>query len=277
MAQATILFADNDVNFIDGRKEFLERDGYHVIVATDPTQARRALEQEHIDLAILDIRLLRDYDEKDVSGLTLAKESARLIPKIMLTGYPTIQAAIEALAPDLEGLPPAIMFLTKQGQEQEGPEALLRAVREGLLFGKRTFRQTVDSLFRQLNEDYKDARRQARVHYWATLAVSLLGIGLVFAGVILVLQGPDDQLIGIASTVGGIVTEVVNYLFFSRVDVAYQRVDRYHHELLQMKWFESLLAAGDELLSSEYQEGIKKEIISLAAGQWFSQNKIEPD
>jgi DNA-binding response OmpR family regulator len=53
MAEANILFADNDINFVNTRKEFLEREGYHVIVATNPSDARRILEQERIDVAIL--------------------------------------------------------------------------------------------------------------------------------------------------------------------------------------------------------------------------------
>jgi CheY-like chemotaxis protein len=253
----------------------LEREGYHVIVATNPSDARRILEQERIDVAILDIRLLRDYDEKDVSGLTLAKEVGRHVPKIMLTGYPTIEAAIQALAPELEGLPPAFAFLTKQQQEQEGPEALIKAIREGLQFGKRAFKQMVDSISRQLNEDYADARKEARVHYWASLVVSLLGIGLIFGGIVLTFQGVDDRPVGIASTVGGIVTEVINYLFFLRVDVAHKRVDEYHSELLQMKLLESLLAASDELLSPEDQGSTKKEIIGFAARQWLTMQGIE--
>ncbi len=270
MAEATILFADNDISFVNARKEFLEHEGYDIIVAINPSDARRILEQERIDVAILDIRLLRDHDEKDVSGLTLAKEVARHVPKIMLTGYPTIEAAIQALAPELEGLPPAVKFLTKQQQEQEGPEVLIKAIREALQLGQRAFKQTVDSISRQLNEDYADARKEARVHYWASLVVSLLGIGLIFGGIVLTFQSVDDRPVGIASTAGGIVTEVVNYLFFRRVDVAHKRVDEYHGELLQMRLFESLFAASDELLSSEDQDNTKKEIIGFAARQWLA-------
>ncbi len=275
MAQATILFADNDVGFINTRKEFLEHEGYEVIVATNPSDARRLLEQERIDVAILDIRLSREYDEKDVSGLTLAKEVARHVPKIMLTGYATIEAAVQALAPELEGLPPAVKFLTKQQQEQEGPEVLIKAIREALQLGKRALKQLVDSISRQLNEDYADARKEARVHYWASLVVSLLGIGLIFGGIVLAFQGVDDRPVGIASTIGGIVTQVINYLFFRRVDVAHRRVDKYHSELFQMKLFEGLLAASDELLSSEDQESTKKEIIGFAARQWLTMQGIE--
>ncbi len=129
MTKATILFADNDPEFLKTRAEFLEREGYQVIPAADPTEARRLLEQRGgIDLAIVDIRLVDDDDERDTSGLTLAKEVARSVPKIILTGFPTYQAVREALGPVLEGLPPAVDFLAKE----EGPEAMIQAVERAL-------------------------------------------------------------------------------------------------------------------------------------------------
>lgn len=124
MPKATILFADNDPDFLRTRSEFLEQEGYLVVPAADPTEARRKLEVGGIDLAILDIRLVDDDDEKDVSGLTLAKEVARTVPKIILTGFPSYEYVREALRPQLDGLPAAVGFVAKQ----EGTEALLDAI-----------------------------------------------------------------------------------------------------------------------------------------------------
>jgi DNA-binding NtrC family response regulator len=87
--KATILFADNHTHFLNTRKEFLERAGYRVITADNLEAARRILEGGQIDLAILDIRLVDDDDEKDTSGLTLARETNRFVPKIILTRFPT--------------------------------------------------------------------------------------------------------------------------------------------------------------------------------------------
>jgi hypothetical protein len=53
--------------------------------------------------------------------------------------------------------------------------------------------------------------------------------------------------IGIVGTTGGIVIEVLSYLFFARVNLANKRMDIYHRELLQTYWFEFLIAASDEL------------------------------
>lgn len=121
----TILFADNDPDFLDTRAEFLEQAGYRVLKAYTLEKARQLLCEAHVHLAILDIRMENDDDEKDTSGLALAKDpDFRAVPKIILTGFPTYQAACEALGPALDGLPPAVAFLAKQ----EGPEALIQAL-----------------------------------------------------------------------------------------------------------------------------------------------------
>ena len=120
-----VLFADNDPDFLDTRAEFLEQAGYRVRKAYTLAQARHLLAEAHLHLAILDLRLEDDDDEKDISGLILASEPAfRPVPKIILTGFPTYHAVRQALGPALDPLPPAVDFLAKQ----EGPEALIQAV-----------------------------------------------------------------------------------------------------------------------------------------------------
>ncbi len=126
--KATILFADNDPDFLATRREFLERAGYTVIPASNPTEARQKLEIGGIDLAILDIRLENDDDERDTSGLMLAKRVARAIPKIILTDFPTFDYVREALRPQLDGLPVAVDFIMKK----EGVTALLSTVEDVL-------------------------------------------------------------------------------------------------------------------------------------------------
>ena len=107
MPKATILFADNDPDFLKTRSEFLEQEDYLVIPAGDPTEARRKLETGRIDLAIVDIRLVNDDDEKDTSGLVLAMEVARSVPKIILTGFPSYEYVREVLKSQADGLPAA--------------------------------------------------------------------------------------------------------------------------------------------------------------------------
>lgn len=126
----TILFADNDSDFLDTRAEFLERAGYAVLKACSLGLARQLLADAHVHLSVVDIRMVDDDDDKDVSGLTLAKEPAfRPVPKIILTAFPTYEAVREALGPLLDGLPAAVGFLAKQ----EGPEALIRAAESAFI------------------------------------------------------------------------------------------------------------------------------------------------
>jgi CheY-like chemotaxis protein len=126
MPRATILFADNDADFLNARAEFLEKAGYQVLRAYTLEQARQQLSEARVHVAILDVRMEEDDDPRDISGLVLAKDPAyRVIPKIILTGraheYEIVREALRALP---EGSPPAVDFVAKQ----EGPEVLIRAI-----------------------------------------------------------------------------------------------------------------------------------------------------
>ena len=98
MAKITILFVDNDADFVAVRKDRLIKDGFRVITASTPKRTWEILGKGRVDLAILDIRLDDDSDERDLSGLQLAKEIAELhIPIIIMTGYPVHQHIVEIL------------------------------------------------------------------------------------------------------------------------------------------------------------------------------------
>lgn len=124
MSKGKVLIADNIASQIVPLKEFLEKNGYEVVTAGSPGEARAVLNGSWVHLAIVDLRLENDEDERDVSGLTLCKETDPVIPKIILTNYPTYEAVKAALGPRLEGLPPAVDFLAKA----DGLRALLAAV-----------------------------------------------------------------------------------------------------------------------------------------------------
>ncbi len=271
MPKATVLFADNAPDFLKTRSEFLEQEGYLVVPANNPTEARRKLEKGGIDLAILDIRLVDDDDEKDVSGLTLAKEVARTVPKIILTGFPSYEYVREALRPQLEGLPAAVDFVAKE----EGPEVLLQVLKKALGFAPEWLRKTIDGTAERLDRDYADARQQSRTNYIASLVVAGIGIAIIFVGTVFAISGM--LAFGIASAVGGIVTEAVTYLFFRRVDLANARMDRYHAESLQIKQFENLLAACEDLPSPEKREACKERVIDTMGTYWFQARRREKE
>jgi len=121
----SILIADNDIDFLANRAEYLEDEGYQVHSASSLRQAHQLLAEACIDLAILDIRMVDDYDEKDTSGLTLARDPRyRLVPKLILTDYPTYEAVREVLRTRPDGKTPAVGFLAKE----EGVEVMLQTV-----------------------------------------------------------------------------------------------------------------------------------------------------
>ncbi len=120
-----VLFADNSPDFLDTRAEALEKAGYKVLKARSLEEAQRLLSESRVHLAIIDIRLVNDEDERDVSGLTLAtKEVFRHVPKVMLTKYATYEAVRQALGHALDELPAAVDFVAKQ----EGMKALTKAI-----------------------------------------------------------------------------------------------------------------------------------------------------
>ena len=166
MGKVKVLLADNKEDHRESLGEILKREGYEVLFASNPEQAGKMLWDGKVDIALIDMRLRDDSDPIDRSGLDLIRETKEVkIPKIILTGYPSAEAAREALKPDIEGVPLAIDFISKD----QGPDAVLEALARAQLL---TIKHTV-------------TRKGFKVNRitWLTLAlVSLLlgaGVGIV--------------------------------------------------------------------------------------------------
>ncbi|MCI0395742.1 MAG: winged helix-turn-helix domain-containing protein [Chloroflexi bacterium] len=112
MKHVSILLADDDFDFLTICAEFLESAGYQILKANSPVEAAAILESAHFHLAILDLRLAGG-DDRDKSGLLLAKNTARSIPKLILTAFPAYQDVAEVMKLDDFSLPPAVDFLEK--------------------------------------------------------------------------------------------------------------------------------------------------------------------
>lgn len=75
-------------------KKILERQGHTVQTFSEEEDAISYIENTIVDLAILDIKL------KKMSGIQVLEQMKKIRPEmkaIMLTGYPTIETAREAL------------------------------------------------------------------------------------------------------------------------------------------------------------------------------------
>jgi CheY-like chemotaxis protein len=266
MAKASVLLADNDVEYLETLRDILQKDGFRVLPALSPSEAKSILERGGVDLAILDIRLLNDEDEKDLSGLQIAKNVAPHIPKVLLTRWPTWELVRDSLGQQLEGLPPAVEFVAKQ----EGAQALLANIKKTLHLVTR-FREASDNLAHKITQGHDDARQQARWNFWFSLLAAVIGMVVIFMGVYLALN--KELSFAIPSAIVGIIIEGVSMLFFRRVDAANARMDMLHRELMELRWLDTLLAACEDLTSEERQESAKERVINSAAGLWLAHDR----
>lgn len=240
-SSATILIADNDKDFLETRAEFLRRGGYQVIRASSPSEARELFDKERMDAAVVDIRLVNDDDERDASGIELAKELSRSVPVLLLTGYPSLEYARQMLKPQLDGLPIAYDFVLKR----DGPEAMLTAVRDALTLqamskDKYHSRDTLISLW---EKDIASVQNEATWANRVRLVMVATGAVVILIGAMTVLVVGWTQT-GIASAVAGVITESLGVLFSKFVEDANRRRDRYHKELSQL--YEKSLEQGEE-------------------------------
>ena len=91
---ARILVVDDDVNIRKSMEAILVAEGYDVDLAGDGKEAIRKSESATYNIALIDIRL---PDMDGVELLTRMRESVPKTRKIIITGYPSMQNAIEAV------------------------------------------------------------------------------------------------------------------------------------------------------------------------------------
>ena len=92
--QVRILVIDDDESIRTTMAAILESEGYDVDTAEN---GKEAIEKSNIDLykvALIDFRL---PDMEGTKLLTILRETTPRMAKIMVTGYPTVQNAIECV------------------------------------------------------------------------------------------------------------------------------------------------------------------------------------
>jgi DNA-binding NtrC family response regulator len=86
-----ILVVDDDRDSCELLREIFCAEGWHVDTAISPTQAFSVAEKEKIDLVVSDINL-----EASQSGLDLLRDLRAQCPVILVTGFGTLDSAVEA-------------------------------------------------------------------------------------------------------------------------------------------------------------------------------------
>jgi len=111
-----ILVVDDDQDPCELLREIFAAEGWHVDTALSPSQAFSVAKKETIDPVVSDVNL-----EANQSGLDLLKDLRTQCPVILVTGFRTLDSAVEAAR---EG---AWDFISKPFKVQEA--CRLRAVR----------------------------------------------------------------------------------------------------------------------------------------------------
>jgi len=98
--QVKILIVDDDETIRKSITTVLEEKGYLVDTAENGRAAIRKSDKEVYNLALIDIRL---PDMDGVQLLTALKETTPKMVKIIITGYPSLQNAVEAVNKGADG------------------------------------------------------------------------------------------------------------------------------------------------------------------------------
>ncbi len=120
---AILLVDDEEIN-VQNVGHFLEHQGFLVTTATSGNEALGLLAQSHFDLVITDLKM------GDVDGVQVMKSAKELHPEIeviIVTGYATVNSAVDAMA---QG---AFYYLPKPIKLKELHTLVLRATEKTLL------------------------------------------------------------------------------------------------------------------------------------------------
>jgi signal transduction histidine kinase/FixJ family two-component response regulator len=101
MPEAVVLVIDDEPGVIQLCQRLLERAGFHVLAISQSSAGLEMLEQEHVDLLLVDIRM------PDVNGFQVIELARRRLPDlavVVMTGFGTVETAIEALRRGADGL-----------------------------------------------------------------------------------------------------------------------------------------------------------------------------
>jgi len=90
----SILIVEDDKAIIKSLKKVLQLEGYSVDTAETGRQAIEKSEAQFYNLVLLDIKL---PDMEGTKLLTTMHETSPKMVKIMITGYPSLENAVEAL------------------------------------------------------------------------------------------------------------------------------------------------------------------------------------
>ena len=130
MESISVLVVDDEAGIALLCNRILSRAGYQVTSLIDPREAIEHLQQKHVDLLLVDIRM------PEVDGFDVISRAQLVQPDIavlVMTGFGTVETAIRALRQGVDGL------LLKPFQKSD---ELVQAVRQAACDARRSRRKT---------------------------------------------------------------------------------------------------------------------------------------
>jgi len=153
MAKAKILVVDDDRIILDSLCEFIQVEGYHATAAASFTEAVAKLQNQRFAIVITDINM---PDGNGFELLSLIKKDYPQTVVVVITGYGTIESAVEAIKMG------AYDYLTKPVIDDDLLLAIERAVRQQSLISEnlqlRLQLKEKYSLSNVISHDYKMAK-----------------------------------------------------------------------------------------------------------------------
>ena len=139
MNQASILLVDDDRIVLESMADYLRREKFNVLTATSFQDANRQLGGDGVDLVIADVNL-PEHDGFEL--LRYVRDAHAETPVILITGYGTIENAVEAIRFG------AFEYLTKPIMSDELKLAIDRALgQRRLAVENKNLKQQLDQRF----------------------------------------------------------------------------------------------------------------------------------
>jgi DNA-binding NtrC family response regulator len=90
----SILIVDDEKEFGNSFSKILIAKGYNAFFTADPLTVNSIMNNQEIDLIIMDIRMPK---LGGIDLLKIVKKDRREIPIIMVTGYPSVDSAVQSM------------------------------------------------------------------------------------------------------------------------------------------------------------------------------------
>ncbi|MFW6117276.1 MAG: response regulator [Thermoproteota archaeon] len=148
---ARILIVDDDGGIRKSLKNLLEEEGYKVDTAEKGREAVEKAESNYYHLALIDIRL------PDMEGITLLNAMDDTTPKmvkILITGYPSLENAVEAVNQGADG------YVMKPVD----PPSLLQKIREQLQRQREAQKYSEDKVADYIESRVKELKKKKQTN-----------------------------------------------------------------------------------------------------------------